>query len=155
MRILLVCLGNICRSPAAEAALRSALADAGMDGRVTVDSAGTGDWHLGHPPDARMVAAGAEAGLTLDGAARLVAAEDFRDADLLLVMDRSNLREVRALAPDDAARTKVRLFRDFDGTDGDEVPDPYTGGDEAFRDVVATVTAAAAGVVHHLRERGV
>ncbi|HEY8339323.1 MAG TPA: low molecular weight protein-tyrosine-phosphatase [Egibacteraceae bacterium] len=156
MRILFVCLGNICRSPAAEAALRDALAEAGLADSVEVDSAGTGDWHIGEPPDPRMVAAAAEAGLTLRGRARLVTREDFETADLILVMDRANLADVRALAPDDAARDKVRLFREFDdGADGDEVPDPYFGGPEGFAEVVDIVRAAARGLVRHLVEAGV
>lgn len=156
MRILFVCLGNICRSPAAEAALRDALAEAGLADSVEVDSAGTGDWHIGEPPDPRMVAAAAEAGLTLRGRARLVTREDFETADLILVMDRANLADVRALAPDDAARDKVRLFREFDdGADGDEVPDPYFGGPEGFAEVVDIVRAAARGLVRHLAEAGV
>lgn len=156
MRILFVCLGNICRSPTAEAALREALAEAGLADHVEVDSAGTGDWHVGEPPDRRMTAAAADAGLTLGGRARLVTAADFDTADLILVMDRSNLADVRALAPDDAARDKVRLFREFDGgADGDEVPDPYFGGPEGFAEVVDIVRAAARGLVRHLVEAGV
>ncbi|MGH3665452.1 MAG: low molecular weight protein-tyrosine-phosphatase [Egibacteraceae bacterium] len=154
MRVLFVCLGNICRSPTAEAALREALAEAGMDGEVTVDSAGTGDWHLGDPPDRRMTNAAAAAGLTLDGQARLVQPDDFDTADLILVMDRSNLRDVQALAPDDDARAKVRLFRQFeDGADDDEVPDPYYGGADGFAGVVEIARAGARGVVAHLRQQ--
>src|SRR3712207_4696427 len=128
MRILLVCLGNICRSPTAEAALREALAEAGMDGHVEVDSAGTGDWHVGRPPDRRMTAAAALVGLRLDGTARTVQPDDFETADLILVMDRSNLEDVLALAPSAEARAKVRLFREYDlVADDGEVPDPYYG----------------------------
>lgn len=156
MRIVLVCLGNICRSPTAEAALREALAEAGLADRVEVDSAGTGDWHLGKPPDRRMAAAAETAGLLLDGYARRLAAEDLAGADLILVMDRQNLRDVRALAPDDATRERVRLFREFeDGADHDEVPDPYYGGADGFARVVDIARAAARGVVRHLREAGV
>src|SRR5690606_41641130 len=99
-RCLYVCWGNSCRSPAADAARRAALAEAGLADSVEVDSAGTGDWHIGEPPDPRMVAAAAEAGLTLRGRARLVTREDFETADLILVMDRANLADVRSLAPD-------------------------------------------------------
>lgn len=152
MRILLVCLGNICRSPTAEAALREAAAEAGLD--VEVDSAGTGDWHIGSPPDRRMTAAAARDGLTLDGAARQVTPEDFERFDLLLVMDRSNLDDVCALAPDEASKAKVALFRSFDPhADGEEVPDPYYGGTDGFARVVAIVRSGARGVVEHLKER--
>lgn len=150
MRILLVCLGNICRSPTAEAALREAAADAGLD--LEVDSAGTGDWHIGSPPDRRMTAAAADVGLTLGGAARQVTPEDFERFDLLLVMDRTNLADVCALAPDEASVAKVKLFRSFDpDADGEEVPDPYYGGLDGFAHVVEIVRAGARGVVAHLQ----
>lgn len=153
MRVLLVCLGNICRSPTAEAALREALAAAGLH-HVEVDSAGTGDWHVGRPPDARMTAAAAVAGLRLDGAARQLARRDVEDADLVLVMDRANLAAVRAVAPEAVAAGKVRLLREFEqGADGEEVPDPYYGGREGFTRVVEITRAAALGVVRHLQTR--
>jgi protein-tyrosine phosphatase len=151
MKILLVCLGNICRSPTAEAAVREALADAGLDDRVEVDSAGTGSWHLGDPPDPRMRAAAAAEGLELDGSARRVRPDDFERYDLLLAMDRSNAHELVALAPDGAARAKVRLFREFDPEPyGDEVPDPYFGGEAGFTRVVALCRRTAEGLVQHL-----
>jgi len=154
MRILLVCLGNICRSPTAKAALREALIEAGMDGRVEVDSAGTGDWHVGQPPDQRMTAAASKVGLHLDGQARTIRAEDFDTADLILVMDRSNLSDVLAIAPTPEARGKVRLFRSFDpNADHDEVPDPYYGGTDGFTAVVGIVRDAARGVVRELRRQ--
>lgn len=154
MKILLVCLGNICRSPAAEAALRVGLADAGLAGVVDVDSAGTGDWHVGEPPDRRMVAAADRAGLRLDGTARKVGPADFRRYDLILAMDRDNLRTLQALAPGDEERAKLRLFREFEpDADGDDVPDPYYGGAEGFERVLEIVHAAAGGVVAHVRAR--
>lgn len=153
MRILVVCLGNICRSPTAEAALKEALAEAGLSDRVQVASAGTGDWHLGEPPDSRMTRAAAELGLTLDTTSCLITAQDFRDADLILVMDRQNLRDVLGLAPDEDARRKVRLYRDFDPEPGDgQVPDPYYGGDAGFRLVVEMARRTARGVVDHVRD---
>jgi protein-tyrosine phosphatase len=142
VRILLVCLGNICRSPLAAAALRSELEAAGVADRVTVDSAGTGDWNLGKPPDPRMVTAASGTGLDVTGTARQIAAEDLRDSDLILVMDRQNLADVRGLAPDDATRDKIRLFLDYAGPGG-EVPDPYYGADDGFTHVVALVRDAA------------
>ena len=141
-RVLVVCLGNICRSPLAEAALREELAAAGLGDRVTVDSAGTGDWNVGKSPDPRMVTAATGTGLALGGAARQIAAADLADSDLILVMDRQNLADVLALAPDDDTRAKVQLFLDYAGTGG-EVPDPYYGGDDGFTAVVAMVRDAA------------
>ncbi len=153
MKILLVCLGNICRSPTAEAAVREALAQRGLSDRVEVDSAGTGSWHLGDPPDSRMREAAATAGLRLDGEARQVTTADFEHYDLLVAMDRANARDLRALAPDEAARAKVRLFRDFDpDADSDEVPDPYYGGRRGFARVVEICRSGAAGLVDHLAD---
>ena len=148
-RILVVCLGNICRSPTAEAALREAIADAGLDDRVEVDSVGTGDWHVGHGPDERMVAAAAADGLTLTGTARQIVADDVAQAHLVVVMDRQNRRDVLAVAPDAAG--KVRLFREFDPEpDAEDVPDPYYGGDDGFAEVVRIVRRSARGLVEQL-----
>jgi low molecular weight protein-tyrosine phosphatase len=148
MRILTVCLGNICRSPTAEAALRRAIAAAGLDDEVTVESAGTGDWHIGHPPDPRMTVAARKAGLELTGAARLVTIDDFAEFDLILAMDRANLAALRGMAPTVEAQERVRLFRSFEeGADGDEVPDPWGGAAEGFDRVVEISAAAAGGVV--------
>jgi protein-tyrosine phosphatase len=155
MRILVVCLGNICRSPAAAVALRLALEREGLDGAVEVDSAGTGTWHLGEAPDRRMVAALARRGLTLTGSARRVTVDDFAEFDLLLAMDHANLAALRALAPDQEAQRKIRLFRSFvPDADGEEVPDPFIG-DAGFDHVTDIVIEAADGVVAWIQEQGV
>jgi protein-tyrosine phosphatase len=145
VRVLMVCLGNICRSPTAEAAVREAAQAAGVD--LHVDSAGTGAWHVGEPPDRRMTAAAAEDGLHLGGAARQVTVDDFDRFNLVIAMDRSNLRDLERLAPDDDARARLRLFRDYAGQTGQDVPDPYYGGLHGFREVVALVRRAATGLV--------
>lgn len=150
-RVLMVCLGNICRSPTAEAALREAADRAGIS--IEVDSAGTGSWHVGDGPDPRMIRAAAEDGLELGGRARQVTAEDFRAFDLVVAMDRSNLADLHRLAPDDDARARVRLFRDFAGELDQDVPDPWAGGPDGFREVVAIVRRAADGLVRAL-DRG-
>ncbi len=144
-RVLLVCLGNICRSPTAEAAVREAAADAGVD--LEVDSAGTGAWHVGNPPDERMTSAAAEDGLHLAGSARQVTVDDFARFDLVVAMDASNRDDLLRLAPDDDARARVRLFRDYADETGQGVPDPYYGGPDGFREVVAIVRRAARGLV--------
>lgn len=149
IRILTVCLGNICRSPAAEAAIRQAAAEAGLD--VEVDSAGTADYHIGKPADPRMLAAAERAGLTLTSAARQVAEEDFHTFDLILAMDRSNLRELQRRAPE-GSRARIALLSDLTDRPGTEVPDPYHGEDEGFAEVVATVRQAASQVVAALAE---
>jgi protein-tyrosine phosphatase len=137
-RILFVCLGNICRSPTAEATMRRLVSDAGLEDAVTVDSAGTGSWHLGDPPDARSTTAAARRGIELSGAARLVTEADFSDYDILVAMDRSNRDALLRLAPDDDARVKVRLLHDPRGEEV-EVPDPYYGGPDGFDRVLDIV----------------
>ncbi len=149
IRILAVCLGNICRSPAAEAAIRRAATDAGV--AVEVDSAGTGRYHLGEPPHPRSVAAAARVGLEVTGTARQVDRSDFDRHDLILAMDHRNFEDLLALAPDETAKAKVRLFRSFDpNADAGDVPDPYYGTDDDYRRMIEVILPAAAGVVGHL-----
>ena len=155
MRILVVCLGNICRSPLAEAALRSELGAAGLADEVTVDSAGTGDYNLGKGPDPRMLRAAAATGLEYGGTARMISPEDLRARDLILVMDRKNLIDVLALAPDEQTRSKVRLYLDYAGQGETEVPDPYHGTDDDFNAVVPMVRDAAKAIVGQLQRAGV
>jgi protein-tyrosine phosphatase len=151
-RVLTVCLGNICRSPTAEAAILEAANAAGVD--LEVASAGTGDWHLGHPPNAQMREAAAAVGLELRGTAQQVDAELIGWADLVLVMDRSNLADVRRIADDAGVETPVVLFRRFDpdgapsdGYAADEVPDPYGGGPNGFAEVVRICRRTARSLV--------
>jgi protein-tyrosine phosphatase len=158
MRILFVCLGNICRSPTAEGVMRHVLRDEGLEHRVEVDSAGTGGYHVGAPPDERATEAARRRSIVLDGQARKFAAVDFDEFDLILAMDEENRRDLLDLAPDDRARAKIRLLREFDpdsdgGTDLG-VPDPYYGGDEGFEHVLDLVEAATRGLVEELRASG-
>ncbi len=149
--VLTVCLGNICRSPTAEAAIREAAAEAGMELRVR--SAGTGSWHLGAPPDRRMREAAAEVGLELDGAAEQVDAAMLREADLVLAMDGSNLRDLQDLAEREGISTPIVRFRQFDPQPGDgDVPDPYYGGEDGFVEVVDIVRRTATEVVRRLAD---
>jgi protein-tyrosine phosphatase len=153
MRILTVCLGNICRSPAAEAAIRTAAAEAGLD--VEVDSAGTGRYHIGDGPNPRSIRAGAAVGLEVAGMARQVTLNDFDSFDLIVAMDHDNLEDLRRLAPSEAARQKIHLFRDFDiESVGEEVPDPYYGTEVDYRNMIEVILPAARGLVRHLEEAG-
>lgn len=151
-RVLFVCLGNFCRSPLAEGALR-ALVEAEDDAAgFVIDSAGTAGWHAGNPPDARAVAAARARGIDIRGQrSRQVRREDFEDFDLLLAMDDSNARCLARLAPGDRAY-KVRLFLDYaPEQELREVPDPYYGGEEGFGRVLDLVEAAARGLLRSLR----
>jgi protein-tyrosine phosphatase len=145
--VLVVCLGNICRSPTAEAALREAADHLGVE--LEVRSGGTGAWHVGSPPDPRMRRAAAEVDLHLDGTAHRVVAADLADADLVLAMDGSNLHDLRALAEAEGVATPIRRYREFDPeADGDlDVPDPYYGGPEGFAEVVEIARRTAREVV--------
>lgn len=158
MRILFVCLGNICRSPTAEGVMRHLVEEAGVADGFVLDSAGTGGWHVGDPPDPRSREAARRRGIVVAGAARQVSAADFHDFDLILAMDRANLRDLRAAAPPDGT-AEVRLLREYDENSvggGDlDVPDPYYGGPDGFDDVLDLVDAACRGVLAELRERGV
>lgn len=146
-RVSLVCLGNICRSPIADVVLQAKVAEAGLEGVVEVVSAGTGDWHVGEPMDRRAAALLTSQGYDAERhRAQQVAAHWLADHDLVLAMDRANLRDLRSLGAADPAR--VRLFRDYDPEEpGGEVPDPYYGGESGFREVLAMVDRTSAVLV--------
>jgi protein-tyrosine phosphatase len=154
-RVLFVCLGNICRSPTAEGTMRALVAEAGLEREIEVDSAGTGSWHVGSAPDERATAAAAARGMKLEGAARTVRTEDFDDFDLMIAMDRSNWSDLTAMAPDEHARVKVRLLREFDpasvGEEDLDVPDPYYGEGDGFERVLDLVQAACEGLLAQIR----
>ncbi|MEE6271893.1 low molecular weight protein-tyrosine-phosphatase [Georgenia sp. MJ206] len=151
-----VCTGNICRSPIGEVVLRDLIAEADLPADVEVVSAGTGDWHVGGPADPRAVATLSELGH--DGSAHRAqqfVRESFAEADLVLALDRSHERALRAMAPTAQDAEKVRLLRAFDAeavAAGElEVDDPYFGDDAGFRRTYEEVLPACRGVVEHLR----
>lgn len=154
MKVLFVCLGNICRSPTAEAVFRACTAREAPDLAVEIDSAGTAGYHIGDPPDARSQEAGQRRGYDLAPLrARRVAAEDFERFDLILAMDRENLSDLRKRAPR-STHGKIRLFLEFAPEEETaEVPDPYYGGAAGFEHVLDLCEAASRGLIRHLRER--
>ncbi len=133
--------------------MRARVREAGLEDEVVIDSAGTGAWHAGHPPDARATAEAAARGVRMEGRARQFAPDDFDRFDLVLAMDESNLADLRAIAPDAGARGRVRMLREFDPAEPDDraVPDPYYGGPDGFAEVFDMVDAACAGLLDHLR----
>jgi protein-tyrosine phosphatase len=155
VRLLFVCLGNICRSPTAEGTMRTLVREAGLERQIELDSAGTGAWHAGSAPDERATAAAARRGIALEGSARRVRAGDFDDFDLILAMDLSNVDELRRMAPGEDARAKVRLLREFDPASAEtgdlDVPDPYYGDGDGFERVLDHVQAACAGLLAQVR----
>jgi protein-tyrosine phosphatase len=153
-RIALVCLGNICRSPIAHVVLDDRLVRAGLDDRVEVSSSGTGAWHVGEPMDRRAAAVLRDAGYDPSRhRARTFSADWFDQHDLVLAMDASNLADIVDQAPQDGLREgHVRMFREFDpeARDGLEVPDPWYGGSDGFRDVLAMIERTTDGLVDRL-----
>jgi protein-tyrosine phosphatase len=152
--VLFVCLGNICRSPTAEGVFRKLVAEAGLDGRVRVDSAGTAGYHQGAQPDPRAMAAAKARGYDLSGIrARRVVAEDFVTFDLILAMDEDNLADLRSAEPP-GARARLGLLLDYaPARPARSVPDPYYGGRNGFEQVLDLVSEACAGLLEELRRR--
>jgi len=154
LRLLFVCLGNICRSPTAEGVMRTLVEQAGMTERIEVDSAGTGAWHVGSPADARASATALAHGVALDSVARQVILDDFEGFDVVLAMDRENLRALRRLARNDEQRARIHLLREFDpasaGAEDLDVPDPYYGAGDGFEEVYDLVHAACAGLLERI-----
>jgi protein-tyrosine phosphatase len=153
MKVLFVCLGNICRSPTAEGVFRRLLAQEAPELRIEVDSAGTAGYHIGHPPDLRSQRAAHARGIDLSGLrARQVTAEDFLSFDLILAMDRDNLEELEAMRPADS-RARVRLFLEYAPELGrTEVPDPYYGDARGFEEVLNLSVAASRGLIAALQK---
>ena len=146
LAVLVVCTGNICRSPTGEAVLRALVEKRGLADRIAVASAGTGDYHLGDAPDERAMKHARKRGYDLSALrASQVSRGDFDDFDYMLAMDRSHLRMLRAIAPADA-RAKLGLFLEASSRwKGEDVPDPYYGGPEDFERVLDMVEEAAEG----------
>jgi protein-tyrosine phosphatase len=152
--VCFVCLGNICRSPTAEGVMRHLVREAGLESAITVDSAGTGSWHVGESPDRRACAAGRRRGVEVSGAARQFRRADFTRFDYVLAMDSANYDDLVELAPNDGAKKKIHLLRSFDpGSPADSsVPDPYYGGVEGFDEVVELCLAACRQLLERIRK---
>lgn len=153
MRVLFVCLGNICRSPTAEGVLRHKLREAGLADHIEVASAGTGDWHVGKAPDKRSQAAAKLRGYDLSAQrAQQVTRADFAAYDLILAMDNSNLRHLKALQPA-KGKAELDLFLRRYQSELDEVPDPYYDGDQGFEQVLDLIERASDRLVIELKGR--
>lgn len=156
MKLLFVCLGNICRSPAAEGVFLHLLNERGLSDQFVVDSAGTGGWHVGNPPDRRMQAAANRRGISLPSRARQIDLDDLRDFDLVLTMDDANLMAVQGLAREAGSSATASIkpmlsyARSFSET---EVPDPYYGGDSGFEHVLDLLEEACNNLLDELRPK--
>lgn len=151
-KILFVCLGNICRSPAAENIMNHLVEQAGLTGQIVCDSAGTSSYHIGSPPDRRMTAAAIRRGIPMRGAARQFTRADFDQFDLILAMDRENYTDIRSLDPTGNYADKVRLMCEFCTRHStQEVPDPYYGGSDGFDRVLDLLLDACEGLLKSLQ----
>ena len=156
VQVLFVCLGNICRSPMAEGVFHHLVEEAGLGNVVSANSAGTGPWHVGKPPDKRGQATAARHGIDIGHQrARQIAADDFTVFDYVLAMDGDNLQTLLRAAPTEH-QNRVTLFLNFGAADkGGDVPDPYYGGPEGFDDVFVLVQDAARGLLRHIQQNDV
>lgn len=153
MKVLFVCLGNICRSPTAEGVFRHRLQGAGLEDRVLVKSAGTGDWHVGKAPDSRTRQAALRRGYDLSAQrARQVEVADFQRFDLILAMDHSNLRNLQAMQPG-STNAELDLYLRRYQLALDEVPDPYYGGEDGFEQVLDLIEQASDALLSEIRGR--
>ena len=150
-KLLFVCLGNICRSPSAENIMNHLIEQAGLSDSIICDSAGTSSYHIGSPPDRRMVAAASKRGIPMKGCARQFHKEDFENFDLILAMDRQNYSDILLLDLAGKYREKVRLMCDFcTRYKLKEVPDPYYGGAEGFNRVIDLLLDACEGLLQYI-----
>jgi len=154
IRVLFVCLGNICRSPLAEGVFRKMVTERELEDLFEIDSAGTGGWHVGERPDARMRATARRYAVDLEMlAARQFAESDLDRFDHVFAMDKNNLHDILYLDPGEKRSHKVRLFREFDPEPDDfQVPDPYYGGDDGFEQVYRIVERTAESILDRLTE---
>lgn len=153
-KLLFVCLGNICRSPASENLMNHFIQQRGLQEHIVCDSCGTSGYHIGSVPDRRMTAAASKRGIPMTGRARQFDRSDFEDFDLILVMDKENYQDIRSLDPEGQYQHKVRLMCSFCRHHSDqEVPDPYYGGSEGFNYVLDLLTDACDGLLDYVVEQ--
>ena len=156
-KILFVCTGNICRSPTAEGVFRKLVENAGLGDDILIDSAGTGSWHVGSPPDARAVAAASDNGLDISPLrARQVVRDDFKDFDLIIALDRTHLKALEAMRPGfspEHDRAVLKLMMAFAPQYGTlDVPDPYYGGKEGFQNVFDMIESASRAILDYVQQ---
>lgn len=155
INLLFVCLGNICRSPAAEGIMKKMVDDQGLSNKIFIDSAGTSNWHEGSLPDDRMRKHGSKRGYYFTSYARPFKSSDFTQFDYILVMDRNNYNNVKRLAKSDEDVAKIHYMTEFSSkfADHDHVPDPYYGGDDGFNLVMDLLEDACTGLLNEIKAK--
>ncbi|MBX2942113.1 MAG: low molecular weight phosphotyrosine protein phosphatase [Cyclobacteriaceae bacterium] len=154
MKILFVCLGNICRSPLAEGILKHKLKLLDLGSSVMVDSCGTSNYHIGDLPDDRTRRNAERNGVILDHRGRQLSIDDLDYFDFILAMDHSNINNILKLTEDLSVQNKVMLMREFDADKGEEVPDPYYGDEDGFQEVFDILDRSIDGFIIHLQSKG-
>lgn len=152
VKVLFVCLGNICRSPLGAAILRKKVQELGLESRIDIDSCGTSNYHIGDNADPRTIANASKHGVKIEHCARQLVARDLDDFDYIFAMDRSNLSNILRIAGGRAVADKVRLMREFDPEGGDEVPDPYHGGEQHFQEVFDILDRSTDNFLEYVRQ---
>lgn len=154
IRVLFVCLGNICRSPLAEAIFKHKIKEKGLEGIIEADSCGTSNYHIGSAPDPRTIANASQNGIAIDHCGRQLTMEDLQQFDYILAMDESNLRNILRLHGSKEHISKIMLLRDFDPFSKGEVPDPYFGSEEGFHEVFDILSRSLEAFTTYL-EKGI
>jgi protein-tyrosine phosphatase len=150
VKVLFVCLGNICRSPLAEAIFKHKIRERGLDKLVEADSCGTSNYHIGDQPDPRTIANAKKNGVAIDHCGRQLCEEDFKKFDYILAMDQSNYNNILRLPSSSEFSSKVRMMREFDPVEKGEVPDPYHGGEKGFQEVFDILNRTMDNFIDHL-----
>ena len=155
VEVCFVCLGNICRSPLAQGVFEALVIEEGLQDRIIISSAGVGNWHVGNPPDTRMQQTARDHGIHLNSLARQFQSSDFKQMDLVLAMDHSNLSALKQMRPAPELDDKLFLFRSFDPQRNNDldVPDPYYGGSKGFETVYQIVERTCPKVLEHLKKK--
>lgn len=150
VKVLFVCLGNICRSPLAEAIFKDKVKSKGWDRFIEADSCGTSNYHIGDSPDPRTIANAKKNGLRIDHCGRQLSKKDLQEFDYILAMDSSNYRNIAAVMEDEAHAGKIKMMRDFDPSGRGDVPDPYFGGEEGFQEVFQILNRSLDNFLNYL-----